>query len=105
MKYFENLTPEDSPSEVIIIFAELLEDHIKSKYSDWQDRLDDLKQLSVYAQNYQTIRKFLETLSLNISNISSKTVHAGNTDTDEKPLILSTIHNAKGLEWRIVFIP
>jgi DNA helicase-2/ATP-dependent DNA helicase PcrA len=24
---------------------------------------------------------------------------------DEKPLVLSTIHRAKGLEWRVVFIP
>jgi len=29
----------------------------------------------------------------------------GDQTTEEKPLILSTIHRAKGLEWRVVFIP
>jgi DNA helicase-2/ATP-dependent DNA helicase PcrA len=29
----------------------------------------------------------------------------GSPQEDERPLILSTIHRAKGLEWRVVFIP
>ena len=100
-----NFTPEDSPSEVILELVKLLKDHIKSKYSNWQDRLDDLKQVSIYAQNYPTIRKLLETLTLNLSDIESKTVAMGSPVEDEKPLVLSTIHRAKGLEWRVVFIP
>jgi DNA helicase-2/ATP-dependent DNA helicase PcrA len=51
------------------------------------------------------IRKFLENLSLNQSNIEAKTVSLGSQKEEEKPLILSTIHRAKGLEWRVVFIP
>jgi DNA helicase-2/ATP-dependent DNA helicase PcrA len=37
--------------------------------------------------------------------LESKTVLAGNQQEEEKPLILSTIHRAKGLEWRVIFIP
>jgi DNA helicase-2/ATP-dependent DNA helicase PcrA len=29
----------------------------------------------------------------------------GSQQEEEKPVILSTIHRAKGLEWRVVFIP
>ena len=29
----------------------------------------------------------------------------GNQKEEEKPLIPSTIHHAKGLEWRVIFIP
>ena len=29
----------------------------------------------------------------------------GDQKAEEKPLILSTIHRAKGLEWRVIFIP
>ncbi|MHA2391999.1 MAG: 3'-5' exonuclease, partial [Promethearchaeota archaeon] len=83
----------------------VLEDYIKAKYDNWQDRLDDLNQLSIYANNFPTIRKLLENLSLNLSNLESKTVLAGDQKEEEKPLILSTIHRAKGLEWRVVFIP
>ncbi len=105
IKRINKFTPEDNPSEVIIEIVELIKDYVKSKHSDWQDRIEDLHQLSIYAQKYPAIRKFIDTLSLNSSNIESKTVRAGIQDEEEKPLILSTIHRAKGLEWRVVFIP
>ncbi|MFW9900631.1 MAG: ATP-dependent helicase [Candidatus Thorarchaeota archaeon] len=108
ISYVKNLidfSPEDNPSEVIMDLIKVLEDHLKSKFDNWQDRIEDLKQLSVYAQSFPTIRKFLENLSLNLSNLESKTVHAGEQTEEENPLILSTVHRAKGLEWRVVFIP
>ena len=67
-----------------------------------QNVIDDLKQLSIYVKNYDTIRKLLETLSLNTSNIESKTVRSGDQSIEEKPMVLSTIHRAKGLEWRAI---
>ena len=105
VKYLENFSVEDNPAEIILEIIKLIQDYIKSKYHNWQDRIDDLKQLSAYAQNYNTIQKFLEVLSLNLSDIQSKTVGMGIQTEDEKPLVLSTIHRAKGLEWRVVFIP
>lgn len=100
-----DFTSQDAPEEIIKSLVKVLEDHIKSKYENWQERIDDLTQLGVYAQKYPTIRRFLETLSLNISSIESKSVQMGIQTEDEKPLVLSTIHRAKGLEWRVVFIP
>ena len=105
VKKLITFTPEDNPSEVIQNLIKVLEDHLKSKHDNWEERIEDLKQLGVYAQNFPTIRKFLENLSLNISNLESKTVHSGDGTEEEKPLILSTVHRAKGLEWRVVFIP
>ena len=104
VKNLVGFTSEDIPSEVIKNLMLILEDYVKSKYENWQDRIEDLSQLSIYAQNFPTIRKFLENLSLNISNLESKTVLAGSQVEEEKPLVLSTIHRAKGLEWSIVFI-
>jgi DNA helicase-2/ATP-dependent DNA helicase PcrA len=108
MKYANRLisfTQNDIPSEVITLLIKVLEDHLKSKYDNWEDRIEDLEQLAIYAQNYPSIQKLLETLSLNYSNLESKTVLVGDQTEVEKPLILSTIHRAKGLEWRVVFIP
>jgi DNA helicase-2/ATP-dependent DNA helicase PcrA len=105
IKKIIDFSPEDNPSETIQNLIKVLEDHIKSKFDNWQDRIDDLKQLSIYAQNFPTIQKFLENLSLNRNNIEAKTVLTGDDKDDEKPLIISTIHRAKGLEWRVVFIP
>ena len=104
VKNLVGFTSEDIPSEVIKNLILILEDYVKSKYENWQDRIEDLSQLSIYAQNFPTIRKFLENLSLNMSNLESKTVLAGSQVEEEKPLVLSTIHRAKGLEWSIVFI-
>ena len=100
-----NFTSQDVPEKIIKILVKVLEDHTRSKYENWQERIDDLTQLGVYAQNYPTIRRLLETLSLNVSSLESKTVRMGLQSEEEKPLVLSTIHRAKGLEWRIVFIP
>ncbi len=108
VSYTKNLlsfSPEYKADEVIKDLIPILEDHIKAKFENWQDRMDDLIQLSIYAKNFPSVRKFLENLSLNYSNLESKTIIAGDPQIDEKPLILSTIHRAKGLEWRIVFIP
>ncbi len=105
VKNLKDFTVGDIPSEVIKNLIGALEDHTKTKYENWQDRLADLDQLSVYAQNYPTTQKFLENLSLNLSALESKTVLAGDQTDEEKPLVLSTIHRAKGLEWRVVFIP
>ncbi|MFX1419924.1 MAG: ATP-dependent helicase, partial [Promethearchaeota archaeon] len=108
ISYVKNLigfSPNDNPSEVIRDLIKVIEDHLKSKHDNWQERIEDLNQLSVYAQNFPTIQNFLENLSLNLSNLESKTVHAGDQTEEEQPLILSTIHRAKGLEWRVVFIP
>ncbi|MBD3256415.1 MAG: AAA family ATPase [Candidatus Lokiarchaeota archaeon] len=105
LKPLQKYSSEDAPSNVIPHLIRIIEDHIKSKYDNSQERLDDLNQLNIYAQKFSTIRSFLENLSLNISNIESRIVEEDFTKDEEEPLILSTIHRAKGLEWRVVFIP
>ncbi|MBN1802603.1 MAG: ATP-dependent helicase [Candidatus Lokiarchaeota archaeon] len=105
VKYFVDYGPEDDPHEVVLDLVKLLEKNVKSSYNDWENRIEDLNQLGAYAQNYSSIQKFLETLSLNLSNIESKTVRSGEDKREKKPMVLSTIHRAKGLEWKVVFIP
>ena len=104
-KNLKGFTVDDPPTEVVQKLIGALEDHIKAKYDNWQDRLEDLNQLGVYAQAYPTTQKFLENLSLNASSLESRTTKMGSQTEDEKPVVLSTVHRAKGLEWRVVFIP
>ena len=98
-------TIDDAPTEVIKKLIGALEDYVKAKYENWQDRIEDLRQMAVYAQNYPSTQKFLENLSLNASALESRTSTMGSPNEEEKPVVLSTIHRAKGLEWRVVFIP
>jgi DNA helicase-2/ATP-dependent DNA helicase PcrA len=105
IKPLADYSADDDPSEILSEIIELIENYVKTNYENPKERLEDLKALAIYSQKYPSIRRFLETLSLNRSNIESKTVKAGTNSEKEDPLILSTIHRAKGLEWRVVFIP
>lgn len=105
LKSIADITAKDDPATIIRRITNVLEDYITTKYNNPEQRLEDLEQLAIYTQKFDSIQHFLENLSLNRSTIESKTVLMGTKQEDEAPLILSTIHRAKGLEWRAVFIP
>jgi DNA helicase-2/ATP-dependent DNA helicase PcrA len=105
LKSIADITANDDPATIIRRISTVLEDYISTKYHNPDQRFEDLEQLAIYTQKFDSIQRFLENLSLNRSTIESKTVLMGAQQEDEVPLILSTIHRAKGLEWRGVFIP
>ncbi len=73
--------------------------YLKSKYPDYQQRSLDLDQLTIFLANHNDLDEFLAEVSLQESfNLKDKL-----SNKDNK-LILSTIHQAKGLEWPAVFI-
>ena len=94
----------NQPNEVINNLINQLKAKLKIQYNNWQDRLEDLKQISIYSQNFDSIHRFLDTITLNKSTFESKKSGLLSID-NQSPLTLSTIHRAKGLEWRVVFIP
>lgn len=70
---------------------------LKKKYSDYQERLEDIESLKNISKNYKNLRDFL-------SEVSLQEHFKGENPYLNQPVVLSTIHQAKGLEWRIVFI-
>ena len=94
----------NKPHEVISNIINQLRKNLKIQYNNWQDRLEDLKQISIYSQNFDSVPRFLDTITLNKSTLESKRVGSSSRD-NQSPLTLSTIHRAKGLEWKVVFIP
>jgi DNA helicase-2/ATP-dependent DNA helicase PcrA len=90
------------PAEMIrIILKEEYEEHLKSKYPDHEPRMEDINQLMHFSQQYASTESFLSELAL-LSNVAAEDVVGGGYE-DEK-VKLSSIHQAKGLEWDIVFI-
>jgi len=90
------------PAEMIrIILKEEYEEHLKSKYPDHESRMEDINQLMHFSQQYASTESFLSELAL-LSSVAAEDVVGGGYE-DEK-VKLSTIHQAKGLEWDIVFI-
>jgi DNA helicase-2/ATP-dependent DNA helicase PcrA len=65
-------------------------------------RQNDLVQLEQIAAGYASRERFLTELTLDPPDATSD--QAGVPERDEDYLILSTIHSAKGQEWKSVFI-
>jgi len=94
----------NKPDEVINKLIHQLRKYLKIQYDNWQDRLEDLKQINIYSQNFNSISIFLDSITLNKASFESKKVGLSSID-NQSPMTLSTIHRAKGLEWKVVFIP
>ncbi|HEX4263784.1 MAG TPA: ATP-dependent helicase [Verrucomicrobiae bacterium] len=77
------------------------EEHLKENYPNFQSRLEDLEQLAVFARQFETIEDFLTQLAL-LTNVEAEGDQAANRDDEQ--LKLSTIHQAKGLEFDVVFV-
>ncbi len=78
------------------------EPHLDRIHEDADTRKDDLLQLEQIAGGYVSRERFLTELTLDPPDATSD--QAGVPLLDEDYLILSTIHSAKGQEWRAVFM-
>lgn len=76
-------------------------DYLEREYPDWKDRIEDLEQLANFAESYTKSSDFLADIALYDENVTGRNKNAGGS---EERMVLSTIHQAKGLEWDTVFI-
>lgn len=77
-------------------------DLARTQFNNFESRLEDLEQLGIFAAQYETLAAFLEELVL-LGEMYAQDVKEGSRGDDERPLVLSTVHQAKGLEWDTVF--
>lgn len=73
-----------------------------AKYTNPQQRLEDLGQLATYAAKFPQTADFLADIQM-LGGLSAEEIVA--TEDPDERVTLSTIHQAKGLEWPVVFIP
>jgi DNA helicase II / ATP-dependent DNA helicase PcrA len=76
-------------------------EYLKYNYPNSDSRLEDIGQLMNFSTQYQSLEAFLSELSL-LSGVSGEEIASAVMDDDK--MVLSTIHQAKGLEWKAVFI-
>lgn len=72
--------------------------YLAMNYADYRDRLDDLVHLSDFAASFSSLEEFLGEMAL-LTGPGEEGFPA-----DQDRVVLSTIHQAKGLEWRVVFV-
>ena len=99
-----------SPAKQIeLILARGYEAHLAANFENAETRLEDLRQLAHYSARYNSTEEFLAELALLATErygapqpVAGEEVVTG-ADEDEM-IALTSVHQAKGLEWRAVFI-
>jgi DNA helicase-2/ATP-dependent DNA helicase PcrA len=102
----EELRPGEAvvpPADMIasVMFA-VYDDYMRTKFANYDARREDLATLQNYAKQFPTTEEFLAQLAL-LGAIEAADATASNRDDDDK-VTLSSVHQAKGLEWRVVFV-
>ncbi len=91
--------PVRSPTALIDVLAQSnYRQYLESEFVDSRDRLNDIKQLALFAEKYDSLDAFLGDATLQESHRSTS------VEDSKARVVLSTIHQAKGLEWKAVFI-
>jgi DNA helicase-2/ATP-dependent DNA helicase PcrA len=78
--------------------------YLEREYPNWRERLEDLEQLALFAEGYEQAKDFLADIALYDDVVSKRESAIHNSQSDNERIVLSTIHQAKGLEWDTVFI-
>ena len=75
------------------------DEYLKETYDNYERRLDEIQQLAEFAFQFGSVEEFLTQLAL-LTNVEAEDDPADDTEK----IKLSTIHQAKGLEFEIVFV-
>ncbi|MFC7335572.1 ATP-dependent helicase [Haloferula chungangensis] len=103
---FDELTPNGEfakPSDMVYSVLEgMYDDYLCASYDNAENRRNDIEQLMSYGMNFDDVLEFLAQLSLLSSADGEPT--GDKSERDDEKVTLSSIHQAKGLEWKVVFV-
>ncbi len=100
LKQLRNLGPAHVPQLITAIMDHNYDSILKQKYPDqYAERLGGIERLAIYAERFESLAQFLESLILEESIFTDS-----ESGFSSGQLTLSTIHSAKGKEWEAVFI-
>jgi DNA helicase-2/ATP-dependent DNA helicase PcrA len=102
-------TIEHPAKQIELILERGYIEYLQANYENAEAREEDLRQLANFAGRFETTANFLSELAL--INTERFSPPGGTTGEDvvmggdeDECLTLSSVHQAKGLEWRVVFI-
>ncbi len=91
------------PSEMIFSILEGVYDEVmRESFDNYENRRSDLEELMSYADRFDDILECLAQLSL-MSAVDGDP-SGSKEELDREQVTLSSVHQAKGLEWKIVFV-
>ena len=100
----DEIAPERKPiapdRAIESVMEAFYEDYMKAEFANYENRREDLRTLAGYARQFSSTDEFLAQLAL-LTNVDGA---GARNDTDTDRVVLSSVHQAKGLEWRAVFV-
>ncbi|HVE59430.1 MAG TPA: ATP-dependent helicase [Pyrinomonadaceae bacterium] len=113
IKLLELLTTDENRNnpakQIELILTNGYEQHLQETFENAEARVEDLRQLVLYASRYDSTESFLSELALlsterfkEPSAITGEDVIQGGEE--DELLTLTSVHQAKGLEWKAVFL-
>ena len=82
------------------IIEAVYDEYMRAKFPNYEVRLEDLNTLRNFGGQFLDVASFLDQLAL----MSSVDNEMGEADDEQEIVTLSSVHQAKGLEWRVVFV-
>ncbi|GIX50454.1 MAG: hypothetical protein KatS3mg132_648 [Limisphaera sp.] len=102
MRELERPELRRKPAEMIrTVLKAGYEEYLKLHYSNYRSRREDLEQLALYAEGFDDVHEFLAQTAL-LTNVEAEEDQPGGMEPNR--LRLSTVHQAKGLEFDVVFV-
>lgn len=93
---------DKSPANLIeAIIDSKYSEYLESEYPNYRDRKDDIEQLAAFAEKAADLQTFLAEATL---QESFRDAESALPEEKTEKVVLSTIHQAKGLEWEAVFV-
>jgi DNA helicase-2/ATP-dependent DNA helicase PcrA len=90
------------PSAMIpSILGGVYDDYLRAKYPNYDSRKQDLEQLKQYSLGFTDLGEFLSQLSL-LTGVDTDVTPR--QEPDREAVCLTSVHQAKGLEWKVVFL-
>lgn len=91
------------PADMIYSVLEgVYDDYLKATFDNYDARRSDIEKMMEFSNGFDDILLFLEQLSL-LSN-TDVDPNAPEEKEDEPKVTMSSIHQSKGLEWKVVFL-
>ena len=88
------------PQEMIhSVLEAVYYDYARVNFPNYDQRREDLNTLANFARQYESTQAFLDQLAL----LTSLDATARNNEETER-VTLTSVHQAKGLEWKVVFV-
>ena len=100
----EEIAPAGKPNPPGEMIASVMEavydDYARANFPNYDQRREDLQTLANFAKQYEQAAEFLDQLAL----LTSLDHEVAAANQDDEMVTLSSVHQAKGLEWKAVFV-